>query len=147
MARAIAGTAWRGTGILLFLSACAGSSTGTAPFAPFDSGAPSTTGASGAGSGGVASGGSAGTAGTGGAAAGGASGGAAGGGSCPPIPLYSGEYCQGGVIYCKPTANDYAECSGRTVCVTCNGFSGPVTQNGCECNCDAHTSIVTCIHP
>lgn len=49
-------------------------------------------------------------------------------------PAMAGNTCEKGKWVCKPDKDDYAKCP-TDMCLTCDGFSGPVTQDGCSCVC------------
>ncbi|MDB4975516.1 MAG: hypothetical protein JWN48_3857 [Myxococcaceae bacterium] len=62
--------------------------------------------------------------------------------ACFGVPL-PGEVCQAGVWKCLPAMTDTFELCPHFACVTCDGFSGPVTSAGCTCACP-HDDGVSC---
>ena len=57
---------------------------------------------------------------------------------CPPGTCWGekapGEVCTEAGWSCQPSADDYAACP-DVLCLTCDGFAGPVEQAGCSCEC------------
>ena len=57
-------------------------------------------------------------------------------------PAMEGNVCEQGKWVCKPDKGDYAKCP-ADMCLTCDGFGGPVPEGTCTCSCQG--GKVACI--
>jgi hypothetical protein len=55
-------------------------------------------------------------------------------------PAMDGNFCDKGKWICQPDKGDYDKCHAN-MCLTCDGFTGPVTKGACTCSCEGGTVL------
>lgn len=65
--------------------------------------------------------------------------------TCFGTPLL-GEVCESGTWVCRPEQTQTFVVCPAYACASCEGFTGPVEQNGCRCTCISASAGVACAH-